>query len=259
MVRVNFNLAQGESADIFRMYLVFAYLFSALAAYLIVTETRKVIEVRQEYLGSQTTITDRTIRLSGVPPEYRSEEKIKEFIENLEIGQVETVLLCRNWKELDKLMAERMKVLRRLEEAWTVYLGHRRIERNLESLPISQPPPPEPLVDEEDGDEDTELLSDGPDRPRYVAPYARSRPTTRLWYGPFKLRCRNVDAIDYFEERLRRLDEQIRSLRKKEFEPTPLAFVTLGSVASCVSFLSRMVCNTSVLIMKQANGCSSGA
>jgi hypothetical protein len=41
-----------------------------------------------------------------------------------------------------------------------------------------------------------------------------------------------VDAIDYYEEKLRRIDDEIRLLRKKDFEPTPLAFVTMDSVAS---------------------------
>lgn len=217
------------------MYLIFAYLFSALAAYLIITETRRIIEIRQEYLGSQTTITDRTIRLSGIPPEYRSEEKIKEFIEDLEIGKVESVTLCRNWKELDRLMVERMTTLRRLEEAWTVYLGERRVERNLETLPIAQPLPPGPSTGDGEDDEQTHLLVDSIRSGSSTAPYARSRPKMRLWYGMFKLRYKTVDAIDYYDERLRKLDAQIKGLRKKEFEPTPLAFVTMDSVASCVS------------------------
>jgi Cytosolic domain of 10TM putative phosphate transporter len=58
---------------------------------------------------------------------------------------------------------------------------------------------------------------------------------TKIWYGPFKLKYKNVDAIDYYEEKLRRLDEEIKALRKKEFEATPLAFVTMDSVASAVS------------------------
>ena len=223
------------SSDYLWMYLVFAYLFTGLAMYLIVSETRRIIEVRQEYLGSQTTITDRTIRLSGIPPELRSEEKIKEFVENLEIGKVETVMLCKNWKELDGRMVERMTVLRKLEEAWTVHLGKRRVERSLETLPIVQPPPPGPEVNQDDDREDSNLLHDINGDPAHITPYARKRPMTKIWYGPFKLKYKNVDAIDYYEEKLRRLDEQIKALRKKEFEATPLAFVTMDSVASAVS------------------------
>lgn len=212
--------------DYLWMYLVFVYLFTALILYMIVSETRRIIDIRQEYLGSQTTITDRTIRLSGIPVDLRSEEKIKKFTEDLGIGKVESVTLCRNWKELDDKITRRQTILRKLEEAWTVHLGSRRVERSLETLPVIQPSPFE--ADNNDR-EDSHLLngSDG-----YVAPYARKRPTAKIWYGRFKLRYRTVDAIDYYEEKLRQLDEEIKDLRKKDFEPTPLAFVTMDSVAS---------------------------
>jgi len=221
-------------ADYLWMYLVFAYFFTGLALYLITSESRRIIQVRQDYLGSQVTVTDRTIRLSGIPPDLRSEDKIKEFVEELEIGRVESVLLCKNWKELDKLMAQRMAILRQLEEAWTVHLGHRRVERSLETLPISQPSPPGPEIGDAER-EDNALLGSGQNGNPNVVPYARTRPTTRIWYGRFKLRYKLVDAIDYYEEKLRRLDEQIRELRKTDFEPCPIAFVTMDSVASCVS------------------------
>src|SRR6266480_231955 len=228
-------------ADYLWMYLVFAYFFTGLALYLITSESRRIIQVRQEYLGSQVTVTDRTIRLSGIPPDLRSEDKIKEFVEELEIGRVESVTLCKNWKELDTLMDKRMAILRRLEEAWTVYLGHRRVERSLETLPISQPTPPGPEVGAYSEREDSALLGDGQNGSAHVAPYARTRPTTRIWYGRFKLRYHVVDAIDYYEEKLRRLDEQIRELRKTDFEPCPIAFVTMDSVASCVSRMNTKI------------------
>lgn len=237
--------------DYLWMYLVFAYLFTGLATYMIVSETRRVIEIRQEYLGSQTTITDRTIRLSGIPPELRSESKIKEFVEELEIGRVESVTLCRNWKALDDLMEKRMLTMRKLEEAWTVHLGHRRVERSLESLPISQPSPPQPYADES---ERSHLLGNGGMASRRsTPPYNRSRPLVKIWYGRFKVWYRHVDAINFYEEKLRRLDEEIKALRKKEFNPTPLAFVTMNSVASCVSF-ARFAILPLVLTLLPANG-----
>ena len=215
--------------DYLWMYLVFVYLFTALILYLIVSETRRIIDIRQEYLGSQTTITDRTIKLSGIPLHLRSEGKIKEFIEQLGIGKVESVTLCRNWKELDDKITRRQSILRKLEEAWTVHLGSRRVERSLETLPLVQPPPP---GDDADDREDSRLLNDTDRDSDYLTAFARQRPKAKIWYGPFNLRYRNVDAIDYYEEKLRSLDDEIRDLRKKEFEPTPLAFVTLDSVAS---------------------------
>ncbi|KAK3104316.1 hypothetical protein LTR53_018475, partial [Teratosphaeriaceae sp. CCFEE 6253] len=51
---------ENLETDYLWMYVAFAYLFSAIAIYLVIAETRRVIEIRQEYLGSQTTVTDRT-------------------------------------------------------------------------------------------------------------------------------------------------------------------------------------------------------
>lgn len=215
--------------DYLWMYLVFVYLFTALILYLIVSETRRIIDIRQEYLGSQTTITDRTIRLSGIPPDLLSEDKIKQFIEDLQIGRVESVTLCRNWKELDVRITRRQVLLRKLEEAWTVHLGSRRVERSLETLPVVQPHPSQAS---RDGREDSQLLNGSDTDPDHIFLRARPRPKAKIWYGAFKLRYRTVDAIDYYEEKLRRVDDEIQALRKKEFVPVPLAFVTMDSVAS---------------------------
>jgi hypothetical protein len=235
-MRATFTVLATEyeyATDYLWMYLVFVYLFTGFLMYLVISETRRIIDIRQEYLGSQTTITDRTIRLSGIPKDLRSEDKIKEFIEDLQIGKVESVTLCRNWKELDKKVAARHAILRKLEEAWTVHLGSHRVERSLETLPIVQPTPLQSANEGHGDDDEASHLIRHVDRdPDYVTPYARQRPTTKVRYGRFKLRYKLVDAIDYYEEKLRRIDDEIRALRKKEFEPTPLAFVTVDSVAS---------------------------
>lgn len=219
--------------DYLWMYIALAYLFSGVAIYLIVSETRRIIEVRQEYLGSQTTVTDRTIRLSGIPSDLQDEEKIKDFIESLDIGRVESVMLCRKWKELDQAMISRMDTLRRLEEAYAIYMGRRTVERNLETLPVAQPAPPGPLIEglaDDDQEEDAPLTgANGHSDP---APYARVRPQATIRHGFLNLHSRQVDAIDYYEESLRQADEKVKQLRQKEFAPTPLAFVTLDSVAA---------------------------
>lgn len=216
------------------MYVCFVYLFSGLCLYLLVTETKKIIRIRQEYLGSQSTVTDRTIRLSGIPEELRSEEMIKETIENLGIGKVESVLLCKDWRELDDLMAERTSVLRKLEEAWTVHMGQPKHGGNRVMLQGSTPGP-------SPHDEESSHLIDGDAaNDDNVDIQAVDRPETRIWYGFMKLQSRKIDAIDYYEEKLRKLDEQIKSSRKKMFKPTPLAFVTLDSTAAAVSKTSSL-------------------
>lgn len=215
------------------MYVFFVYFFTVLALYFLVVETKKVIRVRQSYLGTQATVTDRTLRLSGIPPDMRSEEKIKEFIEGLGIGKVDSIMLCRRWKYLDELMEKRMSYLRRLEQAWTVYHGHHRARRNVSGLPLAHPPPP-PLSRIAAADEEhTQLLSAEEIQQANAEADHDNRPTTRIWYGPLKMYSNKVDAIDYYEEKLRQYDEKILSARKKEYTPTPLAFVTMESVVAC--------------------------
>jgi hypothetical protein len=207
-------------------YLVFTYVFSGLIVYFMRHETLKVIRVRQEYLGTQSTVTDRTIRLSGIPEELRSEEKIKQFLEKLELGKVESISICRNWEKLDDLMEKRGYVLRRLEEAWAVHLGRQKsvVEHPAQSQDNNMEDD-----DEAPGNHESDnLLGDN-----HVTNYDKPRPSTRLWYGFLGLQSRRVDAIDHYEEQLRKLDDKIKEARNKEYEATPFAFVTMDSIPAC--------------------------
>jgi hypothetical protein len=218
------------SNDYLWIYVIFVYLFSTVGIYLIISETKRIIFIRQKYLGTQSSVTDRTIRLSGIPAHLRSEEKIKEIIENLEIGKVDSVMLCKNWKELDDLMADRMRILRKLEEAWTVHLGYQRLRRLWSSVHEGA----RQAETDDDANEETILLESSGEQP-HISPYTKDRPSTRIWFGFLNLQSRKIDAINYYEEKLRRLDEKLDEARKKEYNPTPLAFVTLDSIAACVS------------------------
>ena len=211
------------------LYVAFVYLFSAWALYLIITETKRIIGVRQSYLGSQSTVTDRTIRLSGIPEDLRSEDKIKETIEGLQIGKVESVLLCRDWTEIDELFAKRNAVLRKLEESWVTYLGAPKQHQGRASGHHSGD-------GGADGEGENARLLDNvsPDHKDDAQP----RPQARIWYGFGGLQSRKVDAIDYYEEKLRKLSDQVKASRRKVFKPMPLAFVTLDTTATAVSLFS---------------------
>ncbi|RBQ74002.1 hypothetical protein FVER53590_06304 [Fusarium verticillioides] len=212
-------------------YVVFTYFFVGLTIYYLNLETFRVIKFRQDYLGSQSTVTDRTFRLTGIPEDLRSEEDIKELIEKLGIGKVERVLLCRDWKKLDDLVDLRDATLRRLEAAWATFLKHQR-QKQKSNRPQRRGSNGVPR-DQEDDDqagENGRLLDSQQD------PWGsddEGRPKVNIRYGTLGLRSRNVDAIDYYEERLRRLDAQVTEARKKSYAPTDMAIVTMDSVASC--------------------------
>ncbi|EXJ79214.1 hypothetical protein A1O3_08715 [Capronia epimyces CBS 606.96] len=208
------------------MYVAFAYFFSFVAIYLLIAETADLIRIRQAYLGSQSTITDRTLRLSGIPADVRSEEAIKNFIEGLEIGKVDSVMLCRDWQTLDSLMSKHMACLRKLEEAWATYHGQNRSFRQTRGRQRRV----DPLGDER---ENGVLLSRSEMEEAHATAADRPRPTISIRYGPLNIYSKKIDAIDYYEEKLRMLSERINALRTADFKPTALAFVTMESTAAC--------------------------
>lgn len=219
------------------IYVIFPYIFTGIAVYLLIQETNKIIKTRQNYLGTQTSTTDRTIRLSGIPLDMRSEEKIQAMIEGLQIGKVETVTLCRQWHELDALMDDRKKILQQLERAWTKYLGYKQKRRYNDTLPLVRASRNRSLSEHSEhshllGSEDGRLP---------VRTDDKKRPTTRIWYGPLKLRYKSIDSIDYFEEKLRRIDERIMAARQKDYPATDLAFITMESIAACQMVVQTII------------------
>ncbi len=123
-------------------------------------------------------------------------------------------------------MDERAHVVRKLEEAWTVHFGRGKTE----TVEPAQAPQ---LSTRDDGEHAGGNESDNLLVGNHVTAYEKPRPTARIWYGFLNLQSRKVDAIDYYEEQLRKLDEKIVMARKKEYAPTPLAFVTMDSIPAC--------------------------
>ncbi|KAJ2983458.1 hypothetical protein NUW58_g6246 [Xylaria curta] len=210
-------------------YLVFTWFFSFLTIYFMNSETFKVVKIRQDYLGTQSTVTDRTFRLTGIPKDLRDEEKIKEFVENLEIGHVRSVNLCRNWAEIDGLMVQRRNTLHKLEEAWSAYRSQKAMISRATIRDQVENDENENEQDENDA-ENGRLLA-GDSLRGFMG--ERERPKIRLRFGFLKMRNRKIDALDYYEEQLRRLDEKIWDARKKNYPPTDTAFVTMDSIAAC--------------------------
>jgi hypothetical protein len=209
-------------------YLVFTYFFTALIIYYMNWETFRVIRVRQDYLGTQSTVTDRTFRLSGLPHNLRDETAIRELVEKLGIGRVESVTLCRDWAKLDQMMEQRNVFLRRLEAAWADYVGPQPLSKGSSPRGLATPRSGYTSNGDADGESDRLLLGNGDDHFD-----ARPRPQVRIRYGFLGHLSRFTDAIDYWEEKLRRLDDDITHARQADYEPGTMAFVTMDSIAAC--------------------------
>lgn len=226
-------------------YVFFTYFFVALTIYSINWETFRVIRLRQDYLGSQSTVTDRTFRLTGIPKRLRSEAKLTALIEKLGIGTVTTVTLCRDWEGLDGLMENREVMLNKLEQSWARYLKSQHaagkpVGRNELRGGSSEVNGSSQTVDEEqpEAQENWNLLSSDGNQPHV---FEGERPQVTLRYGFLGLRSRQTDAIDYYEEKLRRLDDNIAEARGETYKPTDMALVTMDSVASCQMFIQARI------------------
>ena len=207
-------------------YLVFTYVYTGLLSYFLVRQSARVSRRRQDYLGSQSSVADRTIRISGIPRELRDEEKLRDFVEKLKIGDVSAVTICRDWREIDTLASKRAKTLRKLEEAYVSFEGI-SVQRDLQTLPVVQPTPDEeqrPI--EAASTSENEPLLNGHPKPVQKRPKIR----TGLW----GIMGTEVDAIDFFTAKLQQLDESILDARKKEYTATALAFVTFEKVSGAV-------------------------
>lgn len=225
-------------------YVAFTYFFVALTIYSINWETFRIIKFRQDYLGSQSTVTDRTFRLTGIPIDLRSEERIRHLIEKLDIGTVDKVTLCRDWEEIDDLMDTRTRYLRSLEAAWAKHLKkrakteqHRWASSNNNNNGNNHVSSSENQADEESA-ENGRLLEENQEQPHISE---GDRPQVTIRYGPFQLRSQKLDALDYYEEKLRRTDMKIAEVRRNHFQPTDMALVTMDTVASCQMLIQARI------------------
>lgn len=218
------------------MYVAFTYFFTFLAIHMLISQTKLVVTTRQSYLGRQNTITDRTIRLSGIPMELRDKEALKQRIEQLKIGRVSSITICREWGVLNRLFHYREKVLNQLELKYAEcpkslldsehYSENIRLRRSQEDSPqeaddVRHSVEPS-IVHQDDNAVDENII--------YSEVQINERPTLKTGFLGFF--GKEVDAINHLEQQLKFIDQEIIDARKKHFSATPTAFVTMDSVAN---------------------------
>ncbi|QLL31888.1 hypothetical protein HG536_0C00550 [Torulaspora globosa] len=211
------------------MYVLFTYFFTFLTIHLLISQTRLVVNTRQAFLGKQNTLTDRTIRLTGIPIELREKEALKKKIEELQIGKVSSITICREWGPLNRLYRFREKVIRQLELKYLdcppdrrdreFYTENYRLRGGANSPTESHT---DAGVAQQSGSPESNAF--------YSEGQLGDRPKMRT--GAFGLFGPKVDAIEHLEQQLKFLDQEIMEARKKHYSATPTAFVTMDSVAN---------------------------
>lgn len=112
---------QQEYRSLIWMYTVFTYVFTFVVLLFLYKQTTKIIAMRQQYLGRQASITDRTIKILGIPPVLREDETLRRHINSLGVGEVRSVCIVKEWNVLNSLFKARKNVLHLLETHWVQY------------------------------------------------------------------------------------------------------------------------------------------
>lgn len=115
-----------ESEWFFYLYPVATYGFSIIVYLFLFDYTKKILKIRQKYLASQNSITDRTILLSGIPSKLLVKNDpavLASFVESMGIGKVVNVKFVYDWSPLNSLFEKRLKIMSKLEEVYSKIHG----------------------------------------------------------------------------------------------------------------------------------------
>jgi hypothetical protein len=219
-----------DSATVLWAYLFFTYFFCFAAFYFTFRNYRDYIRMRRKYgLQTATTLPARTVMVTGIPPELRSDRKLAEYFESLGLGVVESVHVVKHVSQLSELIRERARCLRKLETAYAQYWGN----------PCNDPAydPDALLMLAEQSDHinaiDFSVQQSERDRLPLFKP-RRSRPTVRD--GMLGITGKKVDAIEYYSEQFNYLDDIVMKARRLgRYPPSTVGFVTFENVISAVS------------------------
>ncbi|TFY81483.1 hypothetical protein EWM64_g2525, partial [Hericium alpestre] len=196
------------------LHLLFTYLFTLLALRFIYKNYKRFVRVRQLFsLELVHSIAARTVMVSELPPQLRSERTLAEHFEGMNMT-VESVSVCREVGGMKDLLDRRTKALLDLENAWVQYVGN-------PSTVESYDPSDHAMF----GEGDASLSESQPTR--VVVPH-RKRPTLRPGWFRGK-----VDALEYLEGKFQEADELVRRRRAAgKFKAMDVAFVTFEKMSS---------------------------
>ncbi|GMF03130.1 unnamed protein product [Ambrosiozyma monospora] len=223
---------------------IFTYVFTAIVYYFLFKETGQIIRTRQRYLGSQRTLSDRTIHITNIPEHLMDEDKLREHIESLGVGTVAKITLVHDYSLLNKLFAKRKAIIQKLEVIYSSYYGLKIDLLKKHSTPsailkICEVKSPVRLTFEDQSSdlnveatvqantERTPLLRD-------VASVLETtdKPMERLTlFGP------KVDIIEHYAKKLVEVDNHIMDLKSnREFRYVDQAFVTMDSMSTGITY-----------------------
>ncbi|KAG0947779.1 hypothetical protein G6F32_006052 [Rhizopus arrhizus] len=246
-------------------YLVFAYFVTFVTFFFLTQSYYNYIYLHAKYLLNQSKqMVARSVIVTGIPEQLRTDQALSEYYNNLNIGSVESCYVVRNVHKLNQLIKQRASALKKLEEAYAKYWGNPCSipgydpERILDDVEMYKK-----VLDQAENKKDESSDSSDNENGNTKAPLAirltkrntwkkamnttfiksmvepldqkksSRRPTVRT--GFLGLFGRKVDAIEHYTVLFDDLDRMTTDLRASpNYEMTNVAFVTFDHMSSAV-------------------------
>ncbi|AWU78186.1 uncharacterized protein C5L36_0E02500 [Pichia kudriavzevii] len=217
---------------------IFTYIFTGIIFWFLFKETNHIIKVRQRFLGSQRSLTDRTIFIKNIPKEMCNEEDLKSHIEELKVGKIDQIRFVYDYSPLIELYNVRDGLIRQLEIKYSQLCGldiqmfdSVNVQNvHLKVVKSENPPSKDKIVYNPYMKESCINDDDNSDAEYYILNIDDEK------YEKKKRSCVKVEKSDkeIIDESLRRLikiNDDINECRaSNQFKRLPLAFVTMDSV-----------------------------
>ncbi|OLY83383.1 Calcium permeable stress-gated cation channel 1 [Smittium mucronatum] len=106
-------------------HLIFGYFFVCLVYLMVTRFAYNILSLRWSFLHRlQKSVPVRTIMLQDIPENIASAESLKNYFEDIGVGQVESSCIIPKFTELDNLIKMRASVLLKIERRYASLLGN---------------------------------------------------------------------------------------------------------------------------------------
>jgi hypothetical protein len=228
-------------------HLLFTWLISFIAYGFLITYYRNHVQMKlkfHEHLLKKSSLRKielRSIMVYGIPEHLRNEISLGLYFENLNLGKVQNVVICRKWTKLRKAVAKRAYYLDKLEGIYAQTMENVKNSDRLSWLfdfsSSSEDSIDIPLFRDSSSVNDvSEDVSTVEIMTRLSNVDPKLRPRHRIGFGG--LFGKSVDSATFFAEKFEYWTKKVHYLRRhyEQSLPSSIGFVTFESCRSAVNF-----------------------
>ena len=233
------NDENSEPALYLAISVFFTYVFSAIVFYFLFRETNHIIKTRQKFLGSQRSLTDRTIVIKNIPKNMRNEEELKFHIQDLNLGKVDQINFVYDYTPLVKMLNKRVELVNQLEMLYSKSCGldtcfnHTDEQRvNLRYIETDTPPTKELILYNQRELKTHSSAESTPSNDKfYVLATLNDKTFNKQKRSCMKTNKSKKEQIDKLSRKLIKLTDEINHIKQTYiFKRLPVAFISMDSV-----------------------------